>query len=64
MDTMTPKSVGIVDGDVVTTVKLKSLSIFSTYFAFAAVKADGSVVTWGNADEGGNCDAVREQLAE
>ena len=28
-------------------------TIFSTYSAFAALKADGSVVTWGDGDYGG-----------
>ena len=27
------------------------------------MRGDGSVVTWGNSDRGGNMDAVREQLA-
>ena len=36
--------------------------IYSTRRAFAAVKGDGSVVTWGNAGTGGNMDGVREQL--
>ena len=30
--------------------------------ASAAIKSDGSVVTWGDADFGGNCDAVKDQL--
>ena len=37
--------------------------IYSTGYAFAAVRGDGSVVTWGQADRGGNMGAVREQLA-
>jgi Ca2+-binding RTX toxin-like protein len=36
--------------------------IFSTGFAFAALKADGSVVTWGNHDWGGDSSAVAGQL--
>ena len=31
--------------------------------AFAAVKGDGSVVTWGLPDYGGDCRAVAEQLS-
>ena len=31
--------------------------------AFAALKIDGSVVTWGDADSGGDCSAVGHQLA-
>ena len=30
--------------------------------AFAAIRADGSVVTWGRAFHGGNSSAVQEQL--
>jgi alpha-tubulin suppressor-like RCC1 family protein len=37
--------------------------IFSTISAFAALKADGSVVTWGDADSGGNSSAVASQLS-
>ena len=32
-------------------------------WGLAALKADGSVVTWGDADFGGDSTAVREQLA-
>ena len=30
--------------------------------AFAAILADGSVVTWGSPDSGGDCSAVQDQL--
>ena len=53
----------ILDGALVTVVRLPLHRIYSTGNAFAAVKGDGSVVTWGNASYGGNMDAVREQLA-
>ena len=39
--------------------------IQASYFdfgAFAAILADGSVVTWGHADYGGDSGAVQEQL--
>ena len=36
--------------------------IKSSYFAFAAILEDGSVVTWGHAAYGGNSSAVRDQL--
>jgi len=63
VDTMTIESIGIVDGEQVTVVKVAMLGIFSVALgAFAAVKGDGSVVTWGDANYGGNCDAVQEQL--
>merc|ERR1712118_386360 len=38
-------------------------SIHSTKYAFAALKADGSVVAWGYKDDGGDCSKVQEQLA-
>ena len=33
-----------------------------SHSAFAAILEDGSVVTWGNADFGGDSSAVRDQL--
>ena len=36
--------------------------IASTKGAFAAVKGDGSVVTWGHKDYGGDSDSVQQQL--
>ncbi|CAE8650193.1 unnamed protein product, partial [Polarella glacialis] len=36
--------------------------IYSTDHAFAAVKSDGSVVTWGHAEHGGDSSAVQAQL--
>ncbi|CAE6946903.1 HERC2 [Symbiodinium sp. KB8] len=43
--------------------KLKHvLQIQSTDKAFAAILADGSVVTWGDPDYGGDCSALEEQL--
>jgi flagellin-like hook-associated protein FlgL len=37
--------------------------IFSNGLAFAAIKSDGSVVTWGNSAWGGNSSAVAAQLS-
>eukprot|EP00747_Dinoflagellata_sp_TGD_P066341 gnl/TRDRNA2_/TRDRNA2_154757_c1_seq2.p1 gnl/TRDRNA2_/TRDRNA2_154757_c1~~gnl/TRDRNA2_/TRDRNA2_154757_c1_seq2.p1 ORF type:complete len:122 (-),score=15.06 gnl/TRDRNA2_/TRDRNA2_154757_c1_seq2:285-650(-) len=37
--------------------------ICSNSLAFAAVKGDGSVATWGDRRFGGDCSAVQEQLA-
>ena len=34
----------------------------STYRAFAAILGNGSVVTWGDADCGGDCSAVLDKL--
>ena len=36
--------------------------IQATQEAFAAILADGSVVTWGSPDYGGDCSAVQDQL--
>ena len=41
-----------------------SFQIFSAQEAFALVKADGSVITWGNANGGGNSSAVQPQLKD
>ena len=38
-------------------------SIYSTTSAFAALKADGSVVAWGDSYDGGDCSKVQEQVA-
>ena len=38
--------------------------IYSTSAAFAAVKDDGSVLTWGKPEKGADSSAVREQLRE
>ena len=38
-------------------------NIVGNSVAFAAVKEDGSVVTWGSADRGGNSDKVKSELA-
>ncbi|NLW82442.1 MAG: hypothetical protein GXY42_12350, partial [Desulfovibrionales bacterium] len=37
--------------------------IFSSSYAFAALKSDGSVVTWGDSSYGGNSSAVAAQLS-
>ena len=36
--------------------------LFSTTAAFAALRDDGSVVTWGNSEEGGDSSAVASAL--
>ena len=36
--------------------------IHATWSAFAAILADGSVVTWGRADYGGDSSAVEHEL--
>ena len=42
--------------------QLKGEEIYSTHSAFAAVKEDGSIVTWGKASSGGNSSSVADQL--
>lgn len=37
-------------------------SISGTGYAFAAIKTDGSVVTWGRSDYGGDSSEVADQL--
>ena len=39
------------------------VNIFSTYFAFAALKSNGSVVTWGDAGSGGDSSSVSAGLS-
>ena len=36
----------------------------ATDFAFAAILADGSVVTWGHPNSGGDSSAVSDQFAD
>ena len=38
-------------------------SKFRPQLPFAAILANGSVVTWGNPDQGGDCSAVQHQLS-
>ena len=54
---------------VVTALKSKigsrmSSRFLATYRAFAAILADGSVVTWGNPDYGGDSSEVQDQLKD
>ena len=37
--------------------------VVGTLFAFAAVKQNGAVVTWGSPGDGGDSDDVRDQLS-
>ena len=36
--------------------------VYSAFYAFAALKTDGSVVTWGESDYGGDSSSVSSQL--
>ena len=39
------------------------VAIYSTYGVFAALKDDGSVVTWGDSDYGGDSSSVSSALS-
>ena len=41
---------------------LDVIKIFSTNGAFAALKSDGSVVTWGSTNKGGNSSSVASEI--
>eukprot|EP00439_Symbiodinium_sp_Y106_P044612 s1093_g5.t1 len=53
---------GLQEGDTLQGVALPSDQLASTTGAFALLRADGSVVTWGDDDLGGDCSGVRDQL--
>ena len=58
------RDAGILDGAVMTGfVKGVCVASHRDGCAFAAIKSDGSVVTWGRWDSGGDSSAVRAQLA-
>ncbi|CAE8741258.1 unnamed protein product [Polarella glacialis] len=50
--------------DVLTAIVTKPLVIYASPVAFAAVQNDGSVVTWGEAERGGDSSAVQAQLQD
>ena len=62
----TRKQIGVSDGDILNAIlRLSSphaQTIEGEYDAFAFVKEDGSVVTWGDGDYGGNSENVKEAL--
>ena len=53
----------IIQNCVIQVVFGNAFTVFSNHFAFAVVKEDGSVVTWGFADYGGDSTVVQDQLA-
>ena len=61
---LTASATNLADGDVVTVLVMDLPRVYSNPrgAAFAAVKSDGSVVTWGDAGLGGDSDDVRDQL--
>ena len=41
---------------------VQNVAVAASASAFAAIRADGTVVAWGDARAGGDCSAVQEQL--
>ena len=60
--TSTMEEAGLRHGDVVTAIACVLPQIYSTQSAFAALKSDGSVVTWGDPAVGGDSSAVAQQV--
>mmetsp|Transcript_45187 Transcript_45187/g.125700 ORF Transcript_45187/g.125700 Transcript_45187/m.125700 type:complete len:247 (-) Transcript_45187:76-816(-) len=63
----TVETANLASGDTITAIAgQRSLTVFASRngMAFAAITPHGSVVTWGDADSGGDCGAVRELLEE
>ena len=60
----TPSDEKLVDGDVIAVLVFAAPRVFAHRrgAAFAAVKGDGSVVTWGGAQDGGNSEGVMSEL--
>ena len=52
---------GVHDGDTITAVT-RAVAVAASYRAFALIRADGSVVTWGCPDSGGDSNAVQHNL--
>ncbi|CAE7613770.1 unnamed protein product [Symbiodinium microadriaticum] len=57
----TLKQAGVTDGQTVTAV-VRDAAVAATERAFALIRGDGSVVAWGDSQEGGDCRRVQEQL--
>ena len=57
------ESAGLSDGDVVTAL-VQEGALVATEAAFAFIRPDGSVVTWGDPDSGGDSRAVQEDLRD
>ncbi|MFW1392068.1 Ig-like domain-containing protein [Vibrio parahaemolyticus] len=67
----TAENIGINDGNACKITQAKMVvelsvvkTIYSANQSFAALKTDGSVVTWGNSNHGGNSSAVQGQLVD
>ena len=59
----TVEALSLQDGDSLVAIAGRQLQLVAGTYAMAALKRDGSVLTWGNADFGGDCASVRAQLA-
>ena len=61
---LTASATALADGDVITVLVMDLPRVYAhpRGAAFAAVKHDGSVVTWGNAGDGGDSDEVKSEL--
>ena len=61
----TPQLGNIIDHLIRLDVSMKTgvMQIYSTSSAFAALKTDGSVVTWGNSSDGGDSSTVSDDLS-
>ena len=62
---LTASATSLADGDVITVLvmDLPRVYAYPKGWAFAAVKQDGSVVTWGHSRFGGNSDDVKSELS-
>ncbi|CAE7346800.1 unnamed protein product [Symbiodinium sp. CCMP2592] len=59
--TLSLSQAGLQTGDRLT-LYARPLQVAATQHAFAAIEGDGSVVTWGNPEFGGDCSGVQEKL--
>ncbi|CAE7299642.1 USP [Symbiodinium natans] len=61
LESATLTQAGIRENEVITAI-IQDVSVAATRDAFAAIRANGTVVTWGCPDSGGDCSAVKNQL--
>merc|ERR1719408_59890 len=61
--TRSVRAAGIRNEDILTALVLPLACIYSNEGAFAAVKNDGSVVTWGSKNTGGDSSSVADELS-
>ncbi|CAE7199272.1 USP [Symbiodinium natans] len=61
LESATLAQAGIRENDVVTAV-VQDVAVAATSAAFAAIRANGTVVAWGCPKRGGDCSAVQDQL--